>query len=117
MRLEVEHAAIAGDWHEIYHLLGSELSKVADPCERVLAGHGCLSENQCDQAFLFFSSISDSDLRDWNNWTGAMVKSHPNEAGAFYVRGDALARQDKWDEAIGAFDQSLKVEPKSALSH
>jgi tetratricopeptide (TPR) repeat protein len=112
----VEQAAVAQKWEEVYKLLGTDVSTLTDPCERILAGQACVTKNKCDEAFRVFASLTEQDIQRWNTWTASMASKHAGTSGAHFLRGDSLARAGKWQEALEAFNQALKTDPGSPLA-
>lgn len=116
VRTTVEGAATIQKWEEIYRILGSDAASLTDPCERILAAQVLLAKNQCDEAFHVFALLTEQDIRAWNTWTAGIVNKHHDKSGSYYLRGDALARGGKWQEALEAFNRSLKIDAKSPLA-
>jgi hypothetical protein len=55
------------------------------------------------------------DVDKWQAWASAFASSHSTTPIAAYFKGDALARQQKYQEAIASFTQGLQRQPKHAL--
>ncbi len=114
---EGERLSLGQQWEAVRAALGTDPSKLSDPALRLIAGHAALALNANNESLCLFLSVSrDTDARVWEKWTTALVQRHDKSPIAHYFRGDALARSAKWDEALKAFDRSLRLDPKHTLT-
>jgi hypothetical protein len=108
-----EESIARGDWPTV------ATARELTPGHRipaVLKAHASLALNRTNEALCMLASLSADDRRTWDEWTGRFVKAHGDSAVAHYLRGDALARQNRWDDAAGAFDASLAIDPEQVLA-
>jgi tetratricopeptide (TPR) repeat protein len=114
----MSQAALREDWNRV-----AELATPPDalsPVERLLLGHAQLALNRNNESMANFLSVLTPDgsadqLGQWLEWTHSLRESSPTSAIACYFEGDALARLQRWPEAIQAFDAGLKLAPRHAL--
>lgn len=45
------------------------------------------------------------------------INSNPKDEEAYYGRGNALARQEKYEQALKDFDEAVRLNPKFAMAH
>jgi tetratricopeptide (TPR) repeat protein len=97
------------DWNEVSQFADRNLDS---PLARLLKAHACLALNRNNDALSMFSSVIDGRyLSVWGTWTDEFLREHRDNAIAWYLRGDALARLKQWKESQEAFDQALKIKP------
>ncbi|MBM4090932.1 MAG: tetratricopeptide repeat protein [Planctomycetes bacterium] len=127
---DVQQAVLAGDWNQVWTILGAEKTN-PEPVElRLIKGHACLALNHNNQSLeLFASALNDVDRTAWQQWADAFAEEHPASAIAWYFRGDALARQKQWvspekdpeeaKQSLGAaecFDEAIRLDPNCYLA-
>ena len=113
---KVEDALVWQEWNKVGEILKSVDTKTDSPVLRLIKGHADLAVNKNNESLcLFLSVISEEELKQWDKWTENFLKRHPESAVAYYLRGDALARLEKWDAALEAFNKALEIEPENAL--
>lgn len=108
-------ALASGDWQTV----GPRLAGLAHPgpIDRLLAAHAFLATDQGNRAYCNFASVARKADRDaWLQWATRFAASRPDSASALYLRGDAHARLEQWDDAIRAFSQALAFKPDNALA-
>jgi tetratricopeptide (TPR) repeat protein len=114
---DIEKALLTEDWETVAAKVGPDEQVSASPVLRAIKGHACLALNHNNESLLLFLSISDEpDLFAWKKWTTVFAEQNPGNPVAHYLRGDALARLEKTDEAIAAFNRSLRIKGAFVLS-
>ncbi len=112
----VESILVKQEWNKVSEILKSVNTKTNSPVLRLIKAHADLALNKNNESLcLFLSVISEEELKRWNKWTENFLKRHPKSAVAYYLRGDALARLEKLDAALEAFNKALEIEPENAL--
>jgi tetratricopeptide (TPR) repeat protein len=82
-----------------------------------LLGHAYLVVNRNNESVCEFLVAGSEEGRErWSRWTEQFEHTHPTRAIAQYLRGDALARLDRWDEALAHFDRALQINPAHPLA-
>lgn len=56
-----------------------------------------------------FLSCQPADLKEWDAWTQAFAEQNPSSAAALYLRGDALGRLGRFQDAEGSFTRALDL--------
>ena len=79
---------------------------------RFVKGHACLALNRNNESFCLFIGASSDDLERWRQWSQNFAKSHSGYPVAAYFQGDALARLNRWSEALEAFTKGLDTKPR-----
>ncbi|MGH8590686.1 MAG: hypothetical protein ACREXX_15555 [Gammaproteobacteria bacterium] len=104
-------AILAEDWEAIAaHAAGTEWSSLP-PASRALTAHAFLLLNRNNEALRLFLSLDGKDRQTWKACTQAFVGTHPEQAVAHYLAGDALARTGEFDAALQNFDGALSTRP------
>ncbi|HSA10344.1 MAG TPA: tetratricopeptide repeat protein [Candidatus Paceibacterota bacterium] len=113
----IEKALISEDWKTVSGQLSGVETNGASATLRLIKGHACLALNENNESFgLFLSVASKPDRAAYADWASSLAARNPENAIAWYFKGDALARQTNWNGAVGSFDQALKLNPKHALT-
>lgn len=113
---QVEKAILAEDWGKVAKLLDSVTPETPSPVLRLIKGHATLAINRNNESLcLFLSASSEDDLKKWDEWTRDFTNKNPKNPIAYYLKGDALARLEKWDEALKTFNKALELNPKHAM--
>jgi tetratricopeptide (TPR) repeat protein len=113
---EVEKALLADNWAKVADLLATVDTSTPSPVLRLLKGHACLALNKNNESVRLLKDTGKSeDDNQWQAWTGVFSASHPSRPIAAYLKGDALARQQKHEQAIAAFTAGLREHPNHAL--
>lgn len=114
--MSVERALVARDWPALLDALGAaERGEAA--WRTFLRGHAALALNRNDESVRHFLSISTpAAIREWDAWTAKHAERHAESSSAWYLRGDALARREAWDDATAAFARALKLEESNGLA-
>lgn len=109
----LEEALVKEDWTRALALLDSVTADTPSPVLRLIKGEAALARNRNDESLCLFMSVMDSDssqaaeaLRAWTAWTERFGAAHPGNPTAIYLRGSALARLHRWDEAISVFESA-----------
>lgn len=113
---EVEKMTLAENWAKIAEHLNWVDHRTLSPVRRILKAHACLFLNRNNEALcLFLSLLAESDLKQLEQWTQDFVKQHRKQAIAHYLRGDVLARLERWDDALVSFNTALKFSQNHPL--
>jgi len=113
---KIQNYLLQQDWQEVASILEPVDLENNSTVLRLIKGHAFLATNRNNESMCIFLNItSTTQLRTWDKWTEDFLVSHPRSLVAFYLRGDALARLGKWDLAIEAFDNALKIESTNTL--
>jgi tetratricopeptide (TPR) repeat protein len=111
---QLETAILEEDWATVASLLDGDAA--LPPPARVVKGHALLSLNKNNDSLCVFLSVSSAgDRQQWDAWSQQFVTEHPNQAIAYYFRGDAFARREQWAQAREAFDKALAIRPQHPL--
>lgn len=114
---EIERAVLAEDWKRVVGLCGPSEKLARSPILRAIKGHALLATNHNNDALLLLMSLQEAgDLPAWQQWTAELSARHPRSPVAWYLLGDAYARLERWEEAVRAFDQALRLKPSFALA-
>ena len=112
----IENAILKGNWEEVVNALEKDDSKANNPMSLWLKGYACLIKNDYQGATKYFMQFSSStgttELLDYAN---ELVRKNPENAVAQMLKGDALARNGKYSEALSALDEAVRLDPQSAL--
>lgn len=110
----LEKAVLAEDWSGVVPECSTMQPSAVVRC---LLGHACLALNRNNQSLGFFLSVAnDSDRQMWLSWTTDFARRHPRAAVARYLKGDALARLERWQEALTELNAALRCNRRHALS-
>ena len=112
---DVEKAVLAEDWAKIAQLIGEVKPETSSP-QRLLLGHAYLALNRNNESFRLFANATPADLAAWELWTKNLVGTHPQHSQAHFYRADALARLDRYEDAIMAFTAAIELNPKNAYA-
>lgn len=113
----VEGAALTGNWEKVVSMLTMQKEPLASPVAQLLLGHGLLALNRNNESFLLlWSASANAQRKAWDAWTAQIVQRTPASPVAHYLRGDALARLGRWVEAIGEFNESLRLDPRMFMA-
>jgi tetratricopeptide (TPR) repeat protein len=113
---EVTRAVLAEDWPKVVEFLAQVDSNTKSPVLRLLKGHACLAANRNNESARLLRDMGKSEERsEWQSWTVAFSSSHPGSAAATYLKGDSLARNQMYEEAIGTFTEGLRRTPNHPL--
>lgn len=104
------------DWQGLAGLTARPASM--DPAVHAyLKAHALLALNRSNESTCQFAALtSASDLSAWEAWTREFLAGRSDRAVAHYLRGDALARLQNWQDALKEFDKALVLNPKHFLS-
>ena len=110
-------AALAFDWQKTASVITADDSLTGDPAARLLAAHAYLAINKNNAAMLLFASLRGPGAAEAGlKWAKNLAATHPKNAVAAYLLGDALARSGQYAAGISAFDRALDLAPKFALA-
>ncbi len=111
----LEAAVLKEDWPQVAKLLDS--SKNLSPSARLIKAHAYLALNRNNESLcLFLGADSKDDLGKWEEWSQGFYRKNPQAAIAHYFRGDALARLEKWNLALAAFNTALELRPNHPMA-
>ncbi|MBL7040047.1 MAG: tetratricopeptide repeat protein [Pirellulaceae bacterium] len=115
---EIEQAVLAENWeHLTEHLLKDVNERSADPVLRLIKGHACLATNRNNQSLALFASVlNDDDRTAWQTWADRVATKHPDNAIAWYSKGDAHARRKEWKAAADCFDRAIELNSQCYLA-
>ncbi len=97
---KVQAALCAENWPALQSLLEKVGATEKSPPElRFIKGHACLAENQNNESYCFFKSLTSVNLTQCLEWANDFTERNTDSGIAAYLLGDALARQKRWPEA------------------
>ncbi len=113
----VEDVVLAENWEKAAKLLDDIKPETPSSVIRLIKGHATLALNRNNESLCLFLSVasSETDLKEWEKWTQDFTNKNPKNPIAYYLKGDAFARLEKWDEALTAFNKALELNPKHAM--
>lgn len=111
---DVDKAVLVEEWKtladDLLKTIDNDPTKDSNPVLRLIKGHACLALNRNNESVgLFLSVVAGDDLQKCRRWADEFHQNHPDEPIARYFKGDVLARQGKWEEAIAVFGGSGTV--------
>lgn len=114
--LPVKDALLAQDWRRVSALVGS--ARPSDTVtQQFLRGHAALALNRNDESTRNFLGVSNAEaVAEWEKWTVQFLQRNPNSSLAWFLRGDASARHQDWNEAVKAFSRAVELNQKNALA-
>jgi len=114
---DVANAALAQDWTKVAEALNGVDAKTKSAELRIIAGHACLATNHNNRSLeLFASALNDADRTAWMSWAERFASEHPENAIAWYFKGDAHARRREWNEAERTLEQALRLDKQCYLA-
>lgn len=115
-RTPLAHLLGAGEWADVERLLVAVTPQSPSAPERFAKGHALLRRNRPTEATdLFLSASALFGLSAWDDWTATFLIGRERNLVARYLRGDALARLGRHDEALAEFDRALALRADDAL--
>jgi len=103
---------LSQDWTAVAGMLETVTPETPDPVLRLIKGHACLAINRNNESLcLFISASSNNNLKQWDTWTRVFAENHPGHPVAAYLRGDAMSRQQRYQEADALFSSVLDKYP------
>ena len=113
----IEEAALGENWKRTAEFLDRMDDSSYSSAARFVKGHACLALNRNNESLrLFLDASSKEGLKEWDQWAADLVARNPGSAVAHYLKGDALARNERWDEALESLDQALRIKPDYPLA-
>lgn len=110
-------AVLAQDWNGIVGMLAEVSDANLPVCCRAVKGHACLATNRSNESLELFASLLDNaDVLQLQKWSDDLAQRHPDRAIAWYLKGDAHARQRQWRQAEECFDRALQLDTKCYLA-
>lgn len=113
---ELETAILAEDWARVSSLLSYVDQSYPSAIYRLIKAHANIAVNNNNVALCIFFNASEDDLVKWDNWTKRFEQKYPGRAIVYYLRGDALARIERYDDALDKLEKALKLNPEHVLS-
>jgi len=105
---EAVKALLAGQWERAAAGLDDELC-ARSPLARLLKAHAYLALNKNNDSLCLFLSVSSrGDLDSYRSWSEALAQRSPDNPIACYLRADALARLEKFDQAVAVLTHGVK---------
>jgi tetratricopeptide (TPR) repeat protein len=109
----VEEAALRLDWAAV----GRGARDLPSPMRDVLLGYAAMQEHEWCEAWTRFRAADESKDKDaLLQWAVKVCERHPGSGMALLLRGDALARQGRYDQAVAALDEALRLQPELTLA-
>ena len=109
---EVKGALMNEDWEKVARLLDAVSTEHPSPVLRMIKGHACLATNRNNESLcLFLSARGDIALSECKSWCEQFVQNTKGAPVAYYMLGDACARQGNCKEALVAFNAALAKRP------
>jgi tetratricopeptide (TPR) repeat protein len=116
---ECSAAVVSGDWSAL--LASAKAWGQGEPDSTVaswLLGYGAVATGDYKTAGTAFARPTGTDDADrLLQWAEEVAKAHPGAPLALVLRGDALARAGRLDEARAALDAAVAADPSMALAH
>jgi len=114
----VRMAVARGDWAQVGEAATAwKSTALDDPVPLWLWGYASLVRGDYRQAQEALSRVGDMQtLGRLLEWAEALAKEQPSSAVAQTLKGDALARAGKYDQALTASDEAVRLDPDSALA-
>lgn len=115
---DIERAVINEQWSEVMKQCAHAPVPAQDAAvPRLVHAHACVATNRNNQAVVLFASIHSAAQREvWEHWTASLVDRHPEARVAHYLRGDALLRSGRLQEAEQRFTTALGDRDDFALA-
>ena len=86
--------------------------------EHAVLGYRGLQQNDWTQSWLHFRALDESDqTEELLAWAEGLCEKHPTNAVAFLLKGDALARIGRYDEAVVALDRAQSLNPELLFAY
>ncbi|GEM_PF-5756512 len=114
----LQKALASQSWEEaVIKAIPNDTNVARDPRVMLLSGHAFYGLGQNNAAAAIFTAISDSvSLSEWEKWTSRLSTKNANSPVARYLYGDALARNEKFDQALKELTQAVKRDEKFCLA-
>lgn len=108
---------LAGRWSEVARTLQAVSPDTPSAKLRMGKGHACLALNRNNESIeLFASALNDVDREEWLECANDFAVTHPENAIAWYLKGDAHARSKNWQTAAAALDKAIELDDKCYLA-
>lgn len=106
------------DWKAVLEAIPDDSTVYGDPRVALLAGHAHYGLGQNNAAAIYFSALVDSmSLSAWERWTASLRRAHDASAVAHFLYGDALARNARVEDALGAFSEAIAMDASFCLAY
>lgn len=112
----VVQSLLAGQWEQVFDGLKETDLREATAVIRLVAAHACTATNRNNLALALFMLTDDEEATKWRNWAENLSRTHPNNAVASYLLGDALARTDDFETAGEAFTRAIAQDAKLGMA-
>jgi tetratricopeptide (TPR) repeat protein len=114
----LQKALLAEDWPRITALCQTEHESASPLVIRIIEGHALLARNENNRSLGSFLLLANPVHRQaWAKWTETFVVQNPSSHVAHYLRGDALARLTRWEQAVESYTQALVYKPSFSMAH
>lgn len=110
---DAETLVLAADWTPARQVLQSHADP-ADPAIELVYAYACLSSSDYAKAADAFSRVEPNADR-LVAYASQLADKHPGNATALLLKGDALSRAGKYDEALAALDEAVRLDARYAL--
>jgi tetratricopeptide (TPR) repeat protein len=88
----------------------------SNPVYKLLSAYSSLATADYRGAAEYFSRLgSAADVSRLAEYASVLVRRHPKSGVAHMLKGDALARNGTYEEALATMDEAVRLEPRSAL--
>jgi len=112
----IENAILKGDWDGVLKTLEEDDAGANDTVSIFIKGYACLIKNDYQGATKYFMQLSNSTkMAELLDYANELVRKNPENAIAQIFKGDALARNGKYNESLSALDEAMRLDPQSAL--
>lgn len=117
-REKAVNSALKEDWEQVFAELSFIDLKHLQPEDNLLLGYASLHLKDWIKAWEHFYAVDKSTQKDMLlSWSEKLCKENPSSAIAFVLKGDVLARLGKYEEAVRALDNAVKLDEKCALTY
>lgn len=114
---EVKNALLEEDWAYIVEFHTVTTSSEEPPEIRAIKGHAYLALNENDTSLTQFLSLNtENERKAWLDLAEKFQTENTNNHVANYLKGDALARLGKWQDAIASYTTALTAKKDFALA-
>jgi tetratricopeptide (TPR) repeat protein len=111
----IEQWVLEQKWSQVRQALTASDS-AADPVARFLHAYASLATDDYKGATELYSKLGNADdIAKLVDYASALAQRNPGNAIAQMLKGDALARSGKYEEALVAGDNAIRLDQRSAL--
>jgi tetratricopeptide (TPR) repeat protein len=111
-----KQSVIKADWVKVTEAVQQWKQRDAAPVADWLLGYASLATGDYNQALESFSRLrTTAETQAVLNYATALTEQNSKNAVAQMLKGDALARAGKHEEALAALDEAVRLDARSAL--